>query len=73
MVTTQWLLPRVSPRTSMKLPRVKLKLAPQKKTLKLTLMLKELTCDGVEFIALERVFCKDFLAHLRHRTFHGME
>jgi hypothetical protein len=73
MVTTQWLLPRVSPRTSKKLPRVKLKLAPHKKTLKLTLILKELRCEGVEFTALERIFCKDFLAHLRHHTFHDME
>jgi hypothetical protein len=57
-----------------KLPKVKLKLPPpHKKTPKLTMMLKELRYEGVEFIALERVFCKDFLAHLRHRTFCDME
>jgi hypothetical protein len=60
MVTMQWLLPRVSPRTSKKLPRVKLKLAPHKKTPKLTLMLKELRYEGVEFIFLERIFAKIF-------------
>jgi hypothetical protein len=60
MVTMQWLLPRVSPRTSKKLPRVKLKLAPHKKTPKLMLMLKELRCEGVEFIFLEHIFAKIF-------------
>jgi hypothetical protein len=60
MVTMQWLLPRVSPRTSKKLPRVKHKLAPHKKTPKLTLMLKELRYEGVEFIFLERIFAKIF-------------
>jgi hypothetical protein len=60
MVTMHWLLPRVSPRTSKKLPRVKLKLAPHKKTPKLTLMLKELRCEGVEFIFLEHIFAKIF-------------
>jgi hypothetical protein len=73
MVMTWWLLLRVSLRTSKKLPRVKLKLAPRKKTTKLTLTLKELRCEGMEFIALEHVFCKDFLAHLRHHTFRDME
>jgi hypothetical protein len=69
MVTTWWLLPRVIPWTSMKLLRVKLKLAPCKKTL----MLKELRSEGAEFTTLERIFCKDFSAHLRHQTFHDME
>jgi hypothetical protein len=73
MVTMRWLLLRVSPRMLKKLPRVKLKLAPHKKTPKLTLMLKELRCEGVEFIALERIFHKDFLAHLRHHTFRDTE
>jgi hypothetical protein len=75
MVTTWWLLQRVSPWISMKLLRVKLKLAPCKKTLKLmlTLMLKELRCEGAEFTTLERIFCKDFSAHLRDQTFHDME
>jgi hypothetical protein len=56
MVTTRWLLPRVNTRMSKKLSWVKLKLAPHKKTPKLTLLLKELRCEGVEFIALEHVF-----------------
>jgi D-serine deaminase-like pyridoxal phosphate-dependent protein len=73
MVTTWWLLLRVSPQMLKKLSRVKLKLAPHKKTPKLTLMLKELRCEGVEFIALERIFHKDFLAHLRHHTFRDTE
>jgi hypothetical protein len=50
MVMTRWLVSRVSPRTMKKLSRVKLKLAPRKKTPKL--MLKELRCEGVELIAL---------------------
>jgi hypothetical protein len=73
MVTMWWLLSRVSPRTSKKLPKIKLKLPPRKTMSKLTLMLKELRSEGVEFIALERDFCIDFLAHLRHRTFCDME
>jgi hypothetical protein len=73
IVTTWWLLPKVNPRTSKKMLRVKLKLAPHKKTPKLMLMLKELRCEGVEFIALECIFCKDFLAHLWHHTFCDME
>jgi hypothetical protein len=73
MVTTRWLLLMVSPQMLKKLPKVKLKLAPRRKTPKLTLMLKKLRCEGVEFIFLEHVFCKDFLAHLRHHTFHDME
>jgi hypothetical protein len=73
MVMMWSLLPRVSLRMLNKLPRVKLKLAPRKKTSKLTLMLKELRCEGMVFIALEHIFCKDFLAHLRHHRFHDME
>jgi hypothetical protein len=73
MVMTWWLLTRVSPRMSKKPLRAKLKLVPRKKTLKLMLLLKELRCEGVEFIALEQIFRKDFLAHLRHHTFHDME
>jgi hypothetical protein len=48
----------VNPRASMKLPRVKLKLAPHRKMPKLTLISKELRCEGVEFIALECIFVK---------------
>jgi hypothetical protein len=35
-------------------------LAPHKKMLKLMLMLKEMRCEGVEFIALERIFVRTF-------------
>jgi hypothetical protein len=58
MVATRWLLLGVNPQMSKKLPRVKLKLVPHKKTLKLMLV---------------HVFCKDFLAHLRHHIFCDME
>jgi hypothetical protein len=40
---------------------------------KLLWKLKELSCEGVEFTALEHMFCKDILAHLRLHTFHEME
>jgi hypothetical protein len=35
--------------------------------------LKEPRCEGVEFNALELVFCKDILTHLRLCTFRKME
>jgi hypothetical protein len=60
MMTMWWLLPRVNPRTLKKLSRVKLMLVPSKMTLKLMLMPKELKCEGVEFIDLERVSVKTF-------------
>jgi hypothetical protein len=61
MVMTQlwWLLPKVNPRMSRKLPRVKLMLTPCKETLKQMLMLKELRCEGVEVNVSEHMFCKD--------------
>jgi hypothetical protein len=60
MVTMLRLLPRVSPRASKKLPKVRLRMAPRKKMPKLMLMLKELRCEGVKFIVLECVFVKTF-------------
>jgi hypothetical protein len=56
MVVTRWLLLGVNPQMSKKLPRVKLKLVPHKKTLKLMLVLKELRCEGVEFIVFVACF-----------------
>jgi hypothetical protein len=56
MVATWWLLLGVNPQMSKKLSRVKLKLVPHKKTLKLRLVLKELRCEGVEFIVFVACF-----------------
>jgi hypothetical protein len=50
MVTTQWLLPRVSPWASKKLLKVRLKMILSERTMRLTLMLKELRCEGVKFL-----------------------
>jgi hypothetical protein len=69
----RWLLPKLKPRALKKMPRIKLKLAPRKKMPRLMWRLKELRCEGVEFNSFEFMFCKDILAHLRHRTFCEME
>jgi hypothetical protein len=53
MVTTRWLLLRVSPRALKKQSKVRLKMIPRERTPRLTLMLKEMRCDGVKFLALE--------------------
>jgi hypothetical protein len=34
---------------------------------------EKLRCEGVEFSVFELMFCKDILAHLRHRIFREME
>jgi hypothetical protein len=34
---------------------------------------EKLRCEGVEFSVFEHMFCKDILAHLRHRIFREME
>jgi hypothetical protein len=60
MVTTRWLLPRVSPRASKRLSKVRLKMIPHERTPRPTLMRTEMRCEGVKFIALECVFVKTF-------------
>jgi hypothetical protein len=60
MAQLWWLLPELKHWMSKKMPRV-------------TWRLKELRCEGVEFNAFERMFYKDILSHLRHRTFHELK
>jgi hypothetical protein len=73
MIWPWWLVPKVNPQRSKRLPRIRFKLRVLKKMLKLMQTLKELRCEGVEFKALEIMFCKDILVHLRLHTFCKME
>jgi hypothetical protein len=73
MIRLWWLVPKVNPQRSKRLPRIRFKLRALKNMPKLMQTLKELRCEGVELNALELMFCKDILAHLRLRTFCKME
>jgi hypothetical protein len=73
MIRLWWLVTKVNPRRSKRLPRTIFKLRAFKKMLKLMQTLKELRFEGVEFNALELVFCKDILAHIRLHIFCKME
>jgi hypothetical protein len=68
-----WLMPKVSPRRPTRLPQIMLELRALKKMPKLMRTLEELRCEGVNFNALELVFFKDALAHLRIHIFCEME
>jgi hypothetical protein len=62
-----------SPRRLKRLLRIKFELGTLRKTPKLMWTLDELRCEGVEFNALEFVFCKYILVRLRLHTFCEME
>jgi hypothetical protein len=60
----RWLLSRVSPQASKKLPKVRLKMVPHERTLRLTLMLIEMRREGairicLDFINLNRATPKN--------------
>jgi hypothetical protein len=73
MIRLWWLVPKVKPQRSKRLLSVRFKERTLKKLPKLMQTLKELRCEGVEFNALELVYCKDILAQLRLSIFCKME
>jgi hypothetical protein len=66
-------VPKANPWRLKRLQKIRFKLRALKRTPKLKQMLKEVRCEGLEFNALELVFGKDILAHLRLHTFCKME
>jgi hypothetical protein len=73
MVPPQGMLSRANSQALRKLPRLKLKLTPRWRMPKLSWRLRKPRCKGVGLSVFERMFCKDILAQLMHRTFHEME
>jgi hypothetical protein len=73
MMWPWWLVPKVNPRELKRQPRIRFKLIALKKMPKLMQALKEQRCEGGDFNALELMFCKDILAHMRLHSFCKME
>jgi hypothetical protein len=69
MMQPRWPLPKLKHWLLKRMSRVKITLAPRKRTPKLMQRPMEMRCEGVVFVAFEHPFCKDILAYLRHLMF----